>query len=228
MASEAQIAANRRNALNSTGPRTDEGKRASARNAVKHGLYSSLDSFTEAERNDVEDYFEHHFNAWNRPSDDEAHRLIREIALADYRRERTRGATFRMMAHQHADTDDEAESYFGEVVEIGTRDAIVFQHDFAGRNNFTRLGKMENAFTRHLDKCTKELKQRLARLAAEQPAKPAPPKSTAPPEPRSHELDETNPIHPRGAACPCGSGEKYKRCCGRNAPPQLHPGAQAA
>jgi uncharacterized protein YecA (UPF0149 family) len=23
---------------------------------------------------------------------------------------------------------------------------------------------------------------------------------------------------PRGAPCPCGSGAKYKRCCGTNAP----------
>ena len=26
---------------------------------------------------------------------------------------------------------------------------------------------------------------------------------------------------PRSAPCPCGSGEKYKRCCGRDAPPVL-------
>jgi SEC-C motif len=26
---------------------------------------------------------------------------------------------------------------------------------------------------------------------------------------------------PRGAPCPCGSGAKYKRCCGTNAPPVL-------
>src|SRR6185437_3947635 len=38
MATQAQIDANRRNALHSTGPRTDEGKDATARNALKHGL----------------------------------------------------------------------------------------------------------------------------------------------------------------------------------------------
>jgi len=36
-----QIAANRSNALKSTGPRSDEGKAIAARNAVKHGLTSS-------------------------------------------------------------------------------------------------------------------------------------------------------------------------------------------
>ena len=40
MGSERQVEANRRNALRSTGPRTPAGKRAVARNAVKHGLLS--------------------------------------------------------------------------------------------------------------------------------------------------------------------------------------------
>jgi hypothetical protein len=30
---------------------------------------------------------------------------------------------------------------------------------------------------------------------------------------------------PRGAPCPCGSGRKYKRCCGQGAPPVLHEAA---
>jgi len=27
---------------------------------------------------------------------------------------------------------------------------------------------------------------------------------------------------PRNAQCPCGSGAKFKRCCGKNAPPVLN------
>lgn len=40
MATEAQIRANRENALKSTGPKTVEGKSSSARNALLHGFYS--------------------------------------------------------------------------------------------------------------------------------------------------------------------------------------------
>ena len=40
--SEARIAANRRNALRSTGPKTEEGKQKSRANALKHGLCASV------------------------------------------------------------------------------------------------------------------------------------------------------------------------------------------
>ncbi len=38
MTSLRQLEANRRNALRSTGPRTENGKQQSRRNAIKHGL----------------------------------------------------------------------------------------------------------------------------------------------------------------------------------------------
>jgi hypothetical protein len=47
MASERQIAANRRNARKSTGPRSGAGKKRASRNAYRHGLTLSITS-TEA------------------------------------------------------------------------------------------------------------------------------------------------------------------------------------
>jgi transposase len=32
----------------------------------------------------------------------------------------------------------------------------------------------------------------------------------------------------RNAPCPCGSGDKHKRCCGKHAPPHVDPGLRAA
>src|SRR5258706_8083169 len=53
MTSFRQIEANRRNAIRSTGPSTDEGKRRSRRNAIRHGLCAE----TVIENiEDVEDY----------------------------------------------------------------------------------------------------------------------------------------------------------------------------
>src|SRR5262249_5219691 len=53
MTSYRQIEANRRNALKSTGPRTDTGKEASRRNAVRHGLTAETVIST---LEDAEDY----------------------------------------------------------------------------------------------------------------------------------------------------------------------------
>src|SRR5579862_6767569 len=53
MTSLRQIEANRRNALRSTGPKTEEGKQRARRNAVRHGLTAET---VVAELEDAEDY----------------------------------------------------------------------------------------------------------------------------------------------------------------------------
>jgi hypothetical protein len=50
MISEKQLAANRRNAQRSTGPRTEEGKKASALNARRHNLTGQVTAMTDADR----------------------------------------------------------------------------------------------------------------------------------------------------------------------------------
>lgn len=48
------------------------------------------------------------------------------------------------------------------------------------------------------------------------------PPSTDQTQPPIETPPESTPV-PRGAPCPCGSGVKFKRCCGNSAPPLLHP-----
>jgi hypothetical protein len=88
MASERQIAANRRNAHLSTGPRTAAGKARSRRNALKEGLTAkafTLDSFTDSAQATME--------ALAGPDPSEvAFDLARDVAFALYRQQRCQEA----------------------------------------------------------------------------------------------------------------------------------------
>ena len=73
---------------------------------------------------------------------------------------------------------------------------------------------------RLLHKCTAELRK----LQTERQARNSPPatakassfcKAPAP-------VDSAAPQTPRNADCPCQSGLKFKRCCGKDAPAVLH------
>jgi hypothetical protein len=56
--------------------------------------------------------------------------------------------------------------------------------------------------------------------------KPAKSNPATPAKPANSSFCKT-PATPRNAQCPCGSGVKYKRCCGTNAPPVLNVGAKS-
>ncbi len=81
MATAAQIAANRKNAARSTGPRTESGKKSSARNAVSHGLCSSEFVVRAGE----EDYFQQFFAGLEsdlQPQSPIEHELFLQVAHA--------------------------------------------------------------------------------------------------------------------------------------------------
>jgi hypothetical protein len=58
MATKAQTIANRRNAQNSTGPRSTEGKAIVSQNSVKHGLTSTRDTISSESQADFDSYRE--------------------------------------------------------------------------------------------------------------------------------------------------------------------------
>jgi len=72
--------------------------------------------------------------------------------------------------------------------------------------------------TDQLEKIQREIESQAA--IAKQPATPRQSVAESAPQPI------TQLATPRNAPCPCGSGEKHKRCCGKNAPPVL--GCQSA
>jgi hypothetical protein len=84
VATAAQIAANRANALRSTGPRTPEGKAASSRNALTHGAHASDDTILATSADTYLADFRAHFQ----PADAlEAH-LVAHLAVLASRRDR--------------------------------------------------------------------------------------------------------------------------------------------
>ena len=87
-ATDAQIEANRRNAAKSCGPRTEAGKAASRRNALKHGLTAEV-VIPEAEAAEVERKFRV-MKAEMRPSTELAEDLIHDIASMAVRMKRCR------------------------------------------------------------------------------------------------------------------------------------------
>jgi uncharacterized protein YecA (UPF0149 family) len=60
---------------------------------------------------------------------------------------------------------------------------------------------------------TKDLEDRQRQFAAENASQNSAKQTQSQPE--------KTVLIPRSAPCPCRSGEKYKRCCGKNAPPVL-------
>ncbi|HVW09655.1 MAG TPA: SEC-C metal-binding domain-containing protein [Bryobacteraceae bacterium] len=74
---------------------------------------------------------------------------------------------------------------------------------------------------RILHRCTAELRK----LQSGRDAQSSEPEETqrpeAAPRPEITKQSQFDPPTARNAECPCGSGEKYKRCCGKGAPPLL-------
>ena len=217
MSTMAQIAANRANAQLSTGPRTDEGKAASARNSYRHGLFAAVDSLPAAERERFEDYRSHYADIYQ-PAGAEDSRWVAELALADFRRDRVRMMEAGFFAERIAQlrkTENLPEKLtFEQEARLHAR--ILIEDAEGGRSVLNRLHKWERAFARDIEKLTDRLFQ-LVLLRRQQQAKTNPIPSQVP---SNEEVAETMPAGPiaRGGPCPCGSGQKYKRCCGRTAP----------
>ena len=188
MATEAQINANRINAQNSTGPRTDAGKAASSQNAVTNGLYARRDYVLPGE--------EHFYKCFCRTMHDElAPANYLEFALA----EEIASATWRLRLCNNAEA------------ELG---------DYSDETDKARRGIERARAAAHsvLHRCLNQLRKLKAESVGQtsacgglQPANAPESASNCKPEPQT----------PRNAPCPCHSGEKYKRCCGKNAPPVL-------
>ncbi|MDP9054264.1 MAG: SEC-C domain-containing protein [Acidobacteriota bacterium] len=192
MATPSQLIANRGNALASTGPVTSEGKSRISRNAVTHGLFSSTDFVREDER----EIYREFCASWESeldPAGPIEQTFAAEIVHAAWRLRRC--STLESALTENA-TDDER----GQL-SIDRARASAFR-----------------IYTRALSELRKIQTER---RRADRPKQPATvftkQTQSVAPAVAAHDIQI-----PRSAPCSCGSGLKFKRCCGKNAPPLLH------
>ncbi len=233
MATAAQIAANRANARLSTGPTSPGGKTRSSQNNFRHGCRSRavvLPGDDPAEY----DALLADLTAEFRPRGLTEERYVREMGDAEWRLRRCRAHQQKLVT---AKIEELTPLHTG--ADPITLQALAFEalHTQTGFAQFLRY---ESKFERQYDRAYNGLiatrdkvKAHNARSLEAQihafmnapvpghrepqprtlPHEPNPAGPDAPAQPRNLPF-EPNSVT-RSAPCPCGSGLKYKRCCGR-------------
>ena len=262
MATEAQIAANRRNAESSTGPRTKEGKSRASRNAVSFGIYSTAD-FVRPEENRLYHLFCENFRKELAPEGPFEQTMAEEILHAAWRLRRCSALESEMVdLTGDRELDPQLDPQLDPMLDPAnapTQAAVDRARAQAHRNLQRATAELRRLQTerqlrveclpRDFDTTCigglasiKDLEPILALDLRRQLLKhklegelegtdtlesimrftnpPVSPVQT--PEPPTTKRTQSEPPEPtpiaRSQPCPCGSGAKYKRCCGRNAP----------
>lgn len=210
MATPAQITANRANAAHSTGPRSDDGKAASAHNATTHGLFAAGDYIPPALRQEFEELEAALFEdlAPARPLEDLwFHQVV--------------SAAWRLRHCLKLEADETAEASV-------QRARAQAQNQLVRALNELRRLQTERQFRNETFPAGTDLSlfgvasfREILPVIARLPPLPPPRVPEAAPESAPEPVTKQTQSIPRNAPCPCGSGNKFKRCCGRDAPPVL-------
>ena len=203
MATAAQIAANQRNAQASTGPRTEEGKATSALNGITLGLFTRRDFIRPKEESDYAQ-LQADLERELAPVGTLENTLVEEIRRATWRLRRCGQVEASLLLRLNDNP-----TYINDPMEAFDRSAHKVQNS---------VDRARSQAHRLLHKSTAELRklqtERMKQNAIAQPIAVTPAPATA--ESGSHCKSVKAPPQPaRNSQCPCGSGQKYKRCCAR-------------
>jgi len=216
MPTQSQIDANRQNANSSTGPRTESGKSTSSRNSLTLGLFTRADYVKPEERDLYKDFCESmHTNL--APANPLEQSLTAEIT----------GATWRLRRCSAVEADL-ADFAIEDPLVDETKSQTIRSLERARSTAHSVLHRTINQLRRLQTDRLKPKSEAQAEAEAEAEAEAmaeieafcAPPKLASICKPQGPPAQAARQI-PRSAPCPCGSREKYKRCCGKNAPPVL-------
>ena len=204
MATTAQILANKSNSLHAHGPVTSEGKARASQNATKFGLFS-VANFVRPEEQNIFNEFETGYLAELMPDSSLEQTLAREIVHAAWRLRRC--ASLEIAPPENL-TDEE----FDRLQISIDRARAAAQRTFHRSLKELRRLQAERVYTTFAAKHPAETVQSARAADASQEDNSAK---------QTQSVPAKTALIPRSAPCPCKSGEKYKRCCGKNAPPVL-------
>jgi hypothetical protein len=195
---EAQINANRENAKKSTGPRTAEGKAASSRNGLKHGLCANQHILP---GEDPEDFLLLLKDLYDRfhPVGLSEEKLVLRIAADQWRLDRIfpmEAGIYRERCHEVAMADHRHQELYDWEINRGNKKAIqpaphdpgdllarAFNADCAGPNALAKLARYETSLARSLERNLRQLKAFQAARAAQVPLETSPEDRQKPPKP---------------------------------------------
>ncbi len=216
MSTAAQIAANQTNAKLSTGPATEAGKSISSRNNLRHGFRSQTVLLPGDDLSEYADLL-HELTEHFAPRDITETRFIREMADAEWRLRRVRQhhesaltRQIQTLAQRHPESSpaDLQSMAIETLSETGTSETTWLRYESKFERQYQRAQTEWRSYQQILRK-TESAAQTEAITNALNAPLPSAPESAS------------NVQTPRNAPCPCGSSQKYKRCCGQNAPPVL-------
>jgi len=158
MATDKQIAANRKNAQKSTGPKTPEGRAAVRLNGLKHGLTATTLVLAGESAADFEDLLDS-FESEHAPSTPTEEALVRQMAMAQWRLRRLYHVEAAFFSMRLIDTAETAERNYENLEPAGHLALVVDR----SAETLTNLSRFEARLERSFYKALQEL-QRLRSL----------------------------------------------------------------
>ena len=152
--SDARIEANRRNALLSTGPRTEEGKNRSRLNAIRHGLTGQIVVLPEEELQTYQDFAKAFLAEW-KPETATETQLVQTVIDTQWRLNSARAREHSLFALGHFGPEGDIETGDPQIHAALTAARMLLEHS----RDLDNLSKHEQRQTRILQSTIKLLRE---------------------------------------------------------------------
>ena len=172
MATKAQIAANRKNAQKSTGPKTPEGKDAVRLNGLKHGLTSEILVLPGESVSDFEHLLDS-LQAEHQPATPTEVILVRQMAMASWRLNRLLHMEAAYYRVELENSEERFEEYYPDATEPA-RQAIIADGDLTLMNFSRYEARLERSFHKNLTALQRLRAQRKSEMTNQSQSQAAP------------------------------------------------------